>query len=93
MSVSIRKSVPGDEAALALVGAATFLETYAGVVDGAAIVRHCAQRQTEAVYAAALADPEQALWLAEAAPGAAPSAISTSPCPACRWRRDPVISR
>jgi ribosomal protein S18 acetylase RimI-like enzyme len=72
MSITIRKSVPGDEAALALVGAATFLESYAGVVDGAAIVRHCAERQTPDVYAAALADPRQALWLAEAAPGAAP---------------------
>lgn len=72
MSASIRMAAPADAPALALVGAATFLETYAGVVDGAAIVRHCAQRQTEGVYAAALADPEQALWLAEAAPGAAP---------------------
>lgn len=72
MSATIRMAAPADAPALALVGAATFLETYAGVVDGAAIVRHCAQRQTESVYAAALADAQQALWLAEAAPGAAP---------------------
>jgi len=63
---------PGDETALAVIGAASFLESYAGVVDGAAIVRHCAERQTPAVYAAALADPAQALWMCEMAPGAAP---------------------
>ena len=32
MSITIRPCVPGDEAALALVGQATFLETYAGVL-------------------------------------------------------------
>ncbi|MEQ8433873.1 MAG: GNAT family N-acetyltransferase [Oceanicaulis sp.] len=52
-----------DAAAIALVGAATFLESYAGVIDGAALVRHCAEKQTEAVYAAAVADPAQRLWL------------------------------
>lgn len=72
MSATIRKAVPADASSLALVGAATFLESYAGVIDGAAIVRHCIQRQTPDVYAAALADPQQALWLAEASPGAAP---------------------
>jgi len=62
---SIRPAAPNDAAAVALVGAATFLESYAGVIDGAALVRHCAQKQTEAVYATALADPAQRLWLAE----------------------------
>lgn len=70
--VTIRRAGPGDEAALALVGAASFLESYAGVVDGQALVRHCQERHTPAVYARALADPAQALWLAEMAPGAAP---------------------
>ncbi|MCC5996243.1 MAG: GNAT family N-acetyltransferase [Oceanicaulis sp.] len=72
MSVLVRKARPGDERALALAGAATFLDSYAGVVDGAAIVRHCAERHTPEVYAAALADPDQALWIAEQAPGGAP---------------------
>ncbi len=69
----IRRARSGDENALALIGAATFLESYAGVVDGAAIVRHCAERHSPAVYAAALASADEALWLAEMAPGAAPA--------------------
>lgn len=70
--VTIRRAGPGDETALALVGAASFLESYAGIVDGQALIRHCQEHHTPAVYAAALADPAQALWLAEMAPGAAP---------------------
>ena len=73
MTVTVRRAGSGDAPALALVGAATFLESYAGVIDGAALMAHCAQKQTEAVYAAALADEAQALWLAEIAPGAAPA--------------------
>lgn len=64
MTVTVRLAKPEDAAAIALVGAATFLESYAGVIDGAALVRHCAQKQTEAVYAAAIGDPGQRLWLA-----------------------------
>lgn len=72
MSITVRQAQTGDENALALVGAATFLESYAGVVDGGAIIRHCAERHTPAVYAAALETTGHALWLAEQAPGAAP---------------------
>lgn len=72
MTVSIRRARPADAPALTLVGAATFLESYSGVIDGGALMRHCAEKQTEAFYAAALADRDQALWLAEADPGAAP---------------------
>lgn len=70
--VTIRRAQPGDEGALALVGAATFLESYAGVVDGQGIIRHCEERHTAQAYGAALDDPEQALWLACVEPGAAP---------------------
>ena len=72
MTAAVRSCTPGDAAALALVAKATFLESYSGVIDGDAIVRHCAERQTPEVYAAALADPAQALWIAEMEPGAAP---------------------
>jgi hypothetical protein len=72
MQIDIRPARDGDAQALAVVGTATFLESYAGVIDGGALVRHCADKHTQAAYAAALADPAQALWLAEAAPGAAP---------------------
>lgn len=72
MDLSLRRATPDDAHALSVVGSASFLESYAGVVDGGAIVRHCVERHAPAVYAAALADPDQALWLAEMAPGAAP---------------------
>lgn len=36
VDVSIRRARAGDEEALALVGQATFLETFAGVLDGIA---------------------------------------------------------
>lgn len=64
MSLVIKRAVPTDSQALALVGAATFLESYAGVIDGRALVRHCAEKHRPEVYAAALDDPAQALWLA-----------------------------
>ena len=70
--IAIRRAGPGDAPALALVGAATFLESYAGVIDGAAVARHCAERQTIGVYDQALSSSDQVLWLAEQAPGAAP---------------------
>ncbi|MFW6413297.1 MAG: GNAT family N-acetyltransferase [Oceanicaulis sp.] len=65
MTITVRRAEKSDAQPLALVGAATFLESYAGVIDGAALVRHCATRHTAEFYAAALADSAQALWLAE----------------------------
>lgn len=70
--VSLRRCVAGDEAALALVGQATFLETFAGVLGGADILAHCAQAHAPGLYAQWLPAPGHALWLAEMAPGAAP---------------------
>jgi len=72
MDFSLRRAHAADAPALALVGSATFLESYAGVVDGGAIIRHCAEQHTAEVYAKALDRPDHALWLAEQAPGAAP---------------------
>ena len=68
---TIREAGADDASALALIGAATFLETFAGILDGDAIVGHCAAQHCEAAYRAALADGARA-WLAEAQPGAAP---------------------
>lgn len=69
---NIRRATPGDEATLALVGQATFLETYAGVLGGRAIVTHCAKVHSREQYRLLLDDPRHALWLAEIEPGAAP---------------------
>jgi ribosomal protein S18 acetylase RimI-like enzyme len=68
---TLRRAVPGDEAALALVGAATFLDAFAGVIPGPDIVAHCAREHASARYAAWLVSPEAAVWLAEVRPGEA----------------------
>lgn len=67
MDVNIRLCGPADAAALALVGQATFLETYADVLPAADIVSHCAREHGEARYAAWLSQPDYRLWLAELA--------------------------
>jgi ribosomal protein S18 acetylase RimI-like enzyme len=69
---NFRPCVPGDEASLALVGQATFLETFAGILGGKDIVAHCAQAHSAEMYRAWLADPNYALWLVESSPGNAP---------------------
>ncbi|WP_447750959.1 N-acetyltransferase family protein [Sphingopyxis fribergensis] len=68
---TIREAGEDDASALALIGAATFLETFAGILDGTAIVGHCAAQHTEAAYSAYLRNGGRA-WLAEAQPGRAP---------------------
>ena len=67
----IRPADEADLAALALVGAATFIESFAGVIDGAGVVAHCARHHSEEAYSDYLANGAQA-WLAEVAPGHAP---------------------
>ena len=69
---NLRPCVPGDEASLALVGQATFLETFAGILGGEDIVAHCAHAHTAEVYRAWLTDSNHALWLVESSPGNAP---------------------
>jgi ribosomal protein S18 acetylase RimI-like enzyme len=69
---TIRPCVLGDEAALALVGQATFLETFAGILDGKDIVVHCTHAHSVEVYRKWLSDSNCALWLVETSPGSAP---------------------
>lgn len=63
--IVLRECVPGDEEALALVGAATFLETFAGMLEGPDILAHCRVQHGAAQYAAWLASPDYKLCLAE----------------------------
>lgn len=67
--VSIRRAQVSDEDALALVGQATFLETFSGVLDGAAIIEHCRRSHSATQYRSWLGDRGAAIWLAEASPG------------------------
>jgi GNAT superfamily N-acetyltransferase len=70
MVVTIRACDFGDERALALVGKATFLETYAGVLDVADVLDHCDVEHGAPRYAAWLKTPGYRLWVAEVEGGA-----------------------
>lgn len=76
MTITIRRCGPADAAVLALVGQATFLETYAGALPVADILSHCEIEHSQAYYAAALASPDCRLWLAEMAAGGAPVGLA-----------------
>ena len=65
----VRLADADDVSALALVGAATFLETFADVLDGRAVIAHCRTAHAENAYAGYLASGAAA-WLGESATGA-----------------------
>ncbi|HEX4050939.1 MAG TPA: GNAT family N-acetyltransferase [Steroidobacteraceae bacterium] len=67
----IRTGSPGDEAALALLGQASFLEAFAGTLRGADILEHCAHKHAREVYRHWLADAHYDIWIAEARQGGA----------------------
>lgn len=71
-SLALRPALPADAPALALVGAATFLESYAHLLPAADILAHVARQHTVEVYAQWLQDARCGCWIAEHLPGAAP---------------------
>jgi ribosomal protein S18 acetylase RimI-like enzyme len=70
--IHIRPCTIADADALALIGQATFLETFAGVLAGPDIIAHCSNAHAAGLYREWLQDPLYAIWIAEVAPGAAP---------------------
>jgi ribosomal protein S18 acetylase RimI-like enzyme len=68
----IREATVDDALVLSLVGAATCLESYAGMVPGAAVIHHASNNHTPASYIAHLSKPQTRAWIAEVAPGSAP---------------------
>lgn len=72
MEIMIRSCRAGDEGRLALVAQATFLETYAGIVDGADIQAHGQKTHAVASYAGLLGEANVDLFLATLDPGEAP---------------------
>ncbi|HCO47420.1 MAG TPA: GNAT family N-acetyltransferase, partial [Erythrobacter sp.] len=60
----IREAGAADVRALALVSDATFLETFAGMISGEALVAHCAAKHAPDHLAGLLAAGARA-WLAE----------------------------
>jgi ribosomal protein S18 acetylase RimI-like enzyme len=69
---TIRPVDESDAERLALVGAASFLETYAGNVDGGDIVAHAREAHSPAAFRTLLGEPGARAWLAEVEPGRAP---------------------
>lgn len=67
----LREAGPEDARALALIGSATFLDAFAGVLDREGIVNHCAREHSAEAYTRYLRGGARA-WLAEAAQGGAP---------------------
>jgi ribosomal protein S18 acetylase RimI-like enzyme len=57
----LRAATPTDADALALVGAATFLETFAGILAGEHILEHCQNQHATERYATWLSDPQNAI--------------------------------
>jgi len=68
---TIRRAAIGEEARLALLGSATFLESYAGFLDAGDIEAHCATEHSAAVYARYLAASQARVYAAAAEPGGA----------------------
>jgi ribosomal protein S18 acetylase RimI-like enzyme len=81
----IRRAEAADADALALVGAATFLETFASVHTGAEIVAHCREEHSVATYERMLG-PGTDAWIIETAATAAPigyAMLTAADLPGC----------
>lgn len=63
--LALRRATTGDAEALALVGAATFLESFAGLLEPEDILAHCTREHAAERYARWLASPHARLWVAE----------------------------
>jgi ribosomal protein S18 acetylase RimI-like enzyme len=70
--INIRRCVAGDEVALSIVGQASFLDTFAGILSGKDILGHCVRQHSSDKYADWLRDRQSAVWMAEVEPGQAP---------------------
>ena len=67
----LREAGAEDCGALALIGAASFLDAFAGELEGAAIIAHCAEKHSPGAYRQYFEAGCHA-WLAESANGGAP---------------------
>ena len=68
----LRRASPDDAPAVALVAGASFLATFAGILDGADIVAHVAKTSSPEAFAAWARDADSIVTLAEHPDGAAP---------------------
>ncbi len=72
LGVGLRRARAQDAPALSVVAAATFLDAFAGVIDGDAIVGHCRDALSPEAFAEALETSTTAAWIAAARAGGAP---------------------
>ena len=79
--IALQQCTVDHASTLALIGAATFLESFAGTLDGASIVAHCHKQHAADVYTKYLSHPETRAALAVAAPGEAPVGYSLLTAP------------
>jgi diamine N-acetyltransferase len=63
-TVTLRRATAADAPALALVGAATFLEAFTWMLPGADIIAHASKHHTAPAYEHYLADPSTRITLA-----------------------------
>lgn len=77
----LRRASVEDAPAAALVAGASFLATFAGILDGADIVAHVAKNSAPATFAAWICDPGSVVTLAEHSVGAAPVGYSVLTTP------------
>lgn len=68
----LRRAFREDAPAVALVAGASFLATFAGILDGKDIVAHVADNSSAARFAAWTADPDSIVTIAEHPRGGAP---------------------
>lgn len=68
--IVLRRAGPADAAKLSLLGQATFLTAFAHDHPGEALVAHCREAHSEALYAQWAGNPDYALWLIETPLGA-----------------------
>ena len=61
---------------LSLLGGGTFLEAYAGVLNGQDILDHCRQQHAPEIYRTWLKNPVARVWVAETKSGNAPIAYA-----------------
>lgn len=71
-SFTLRQCTQGDEELLSLVGGASFLEAFAGVLNADDILAHFAKNHSAATYAKYMAMPAGRVSVAEVTPGQAP---------------------
>lgn len=72
----LRRATPADAPAVSLVAAASFLETFAGILSGEDIVAHVGRKSAPERFAAWIADPASRVTLATHPDGDAPVGYS-----------------